>query len=143
MKKIIVLFSLLIAVAALRSYFLLINFEGSGLTLAKITRSMIEFSCYAIPYIIFSWRKTKAKEYSILLTLIVGSIFYYLFTLMYGVYVDWQYISIHQQEFFERHIKMVFEAQISFRVFFVIIFLFCNWILGKFFAEVDIDKYAI
>lgn len=127
MKKTIIILAFLITVILFRIQSILLDMEGRGLTLKSIIRSLIEFCCYAVPYLILSYRSGKFKEYSVIISLIIGSLFYCLFIIAQALYVDWE----NRENFFRIYIEILFKIEIFFRLLFITIFLFIKWLLEK------------
>lgn len=133
-KKLVVCLGFLSTVIWFIFYYAFWDFDSAGIDAHEIFRSFIEFCCYFFLFLIFDWRNETLRKYSILLTLLLGSVFYYFFTLAYAFYFDWWYISKYPDKFFSRY-SLTFEYQIyarmSFIMVFLVIYFFFNWIINK------------
>ena len=119
----LVFFSFVIATLTLRGFFLLIDESGYGWSLSSLVRSFVELACYSATFYFFSRVFSESRFYSIASSLAVGSLIFYLFTTGFGLYKDWDFISSNWNDLYERHVSMVFSAQLFIRLVYVFIFL--------------------
>ena len=130
-KKYTILLALFFATLIMQTFFELVSFENRGFTFEKLIMMFVEFCCYAIPFLAFSFKKKTISSLLVGVTLVVGSVLFYFCSTIDGIYSDWKYISVYPNDLFARHIVMLFWSRVSMRVMFIMFFLFAYFALFK------------